>query len=148
MGVIQQALKRLFPSRPAGDSDQRHAAGRWGEEQAARFLQGKGYRLLGRRVRVGRRDEFDLVARAEDALVFIEVKTRAREDFGRPADAVNRKKRQVLSRAAVRYLKAIKSPAVCFRFDVVEIIGAQGGPPPRIRHLENAWPLDRRYRVP
>jgi len=148
MLFIQQALKRWFASRQSADADLRHAAGRWGEEQAACFLKGKGYCLIGRRVRVGDRDELDLVARDKDALVFIEVKTRKSEDFGRPADAVNRKKRHVLSRAAVRYLKAIKSPPVCFRFDVVEVIGAEGATPPRIRHIENAFPLDRRYRVP
>lgn len=148
MSVIRRALKRFFPSRQFADADPRHAAGLWGEERAERFLKQKGYRMLGRRVRVGDRDELDLVTRDGGTLVFVEVKTRAYEDFGRPAEAVDRHKRHVLSRAAVRYLKAIKSPTVCFRFDVVEVIGAEGDPQPRIRHIENAFPLDRRYRIP
>jgi len=144
---MRKILKRLFAFRkPAGDP--RHATGVWGENQAERLLKQKGYRILGRRVRVGDRDELDLVARDGEALVFIEVKTRAREDFGRPVEAVDRAKRHVLSRAAVRYLKAIKSPPVCFRFDVVEVIGAAGEPGARVNHIENAFPLDRRYRVP
>jgi len=123
-------------------------AGKWGEQQAERMLRKKKYRILGRRVRVGTRDEIDLVARNGEVLVFVEVKTRKREDFGRPLTAVDRKKRHVLSRAAVRYLKRLKSPQVCFRFDVVEVIGVNGDSCPEVRHIENAFTLDRRYSLP
>jgi len=122
-------------------------SGEWGEAEAARYLKGLGFRILGRRVRPDRRDELDLVARAGAVLVFVEVKTRRSEDFGRPADAVDSHKRAVLSRGAVRYLKRLRNPAVLFRFDIVEVIG-EPGTPPRIRHIENAFSLDRRYRFP
>jgi putative endonuclease len=122
--------------------------GAWGEKQAARMLRKKRYRILGKRVRVGAREEIDLVARDGDVLVFVEVKTRAREDFGRPADAVDRKKRQMLSKAAVHYLKRLRYPPVYFRFDVVEVIGNEGEGQPRVHHIENAFPLDRRYTLP
>jgi putative endonuclease len=147
MDLIPHILQRWLPRRKP-ELDPRHRTGAWGEKQAENFLKKKGYRILGRRVRVGKRDELDLVARAGDVLVFIEVKTREYEKFGRPSDAVNRRKRHVLSRAAVRYLKAVKSPPVCFRFDIVEVIGKEDGPPPAIRHIENAFALDPRYRVP
>jgi len=122
--------------------------GRWGEREAERFLRGLRYRILGRRVKVGARDELDLVARDGDTLVFVEVKTRAREDFGRPITAVDRRKRRTLSRAAVRYLKSLKRPPRYFRFDVVEVVGARGQPAPRVRHIPDAFPLDPRYVVP
>lgn len=122
--------------------------GEWGELHAEKALKRKRYRILGRRVRVGTRDEIDLVARHGNVLVFVEVKTRAVENFGRPVDAVDRKKRHSLSRAAVRYLKSLRRPDVCFRFDVVEVIGTQDGPPPEIRHIENAFPLDSTYVLP
>ena len=108
--------------------------GRWGEQQAEEMLRRKGYRILGRRLRIGLRDEIDLVARDGEILVFVEVKTRRREDFGRPLDSVDRRKRQVLSRAAVRYLRRLKYPPVCFRFDV--------------GYSTKAFDLDRRYYVP
>ncbi len=111
-------------------------------------MKSKGYRILGRRVRVGDRDELDLVARDRDVLVFVEVKTRKNEDFGRPLSSVDRKKRHALSRAAVRYLKALRSPCVCFRFDVVEVVGSAGEQEPEIRHIEDAFHLEARYRVP
>ncbi|MFC1452920.1 YraN family protein [Verrucomicrobiota bacterium] len=129
-------------------TERRQDTGEWGEKQAERALKGKGMRILGRRVRVGNRDELDLVARDGKVLVFVEVKTRGGEDFGRPLDAVDRKKRHVLSRAAVRYLKELRCPEVCFRFDVVEVVCAPDGLPPTIRHIENAFALDRRYSLP
>ena len=119
---------------------------RWGESEAERLLAAKGYRILARRLRVGRRDELDLVARDGDNLVFVEVKTRSSEDYGRPLAAVTRHKKLCLSRAAVRYLKRQHLRNVRFRFDVVEVMGAAGAA--TIRHLINVFPLDSRYRPP
>ena len=147
MNILQRALQSMLLSRqPAANT--RHTAGVWGEAQAERLLKRKGYRILGRRVRVGDRDELDLVARDGNELVFVEVKTRKNETFGRPSAAVNQAKRHYLSRAAVRYLKALKKPPVCFRFDIIEVIGTEGTPTPRIEHIKNAFSLDRCYRVP
>ncbi len=119
--------------------------GKWGEREAEKHLRKKGFRILGRRVRVAGRDEIDLVARDREVLVFVEVKTRASERFGRPISAVDRRKRQVTSRAAVRYIQKLKNPDVMFRFDVVEVIGSPDNPETMIRHVEEAYPLDRRY---
>lgn len=122
--------------------------GAWGEKQAERALKKEGFKIIDRRVRVGQRDELDLIARDGEVLVFVEVKTRKNEQFGRPADSVDRNKRRVTSRAAVRYLGQIPKPDVLFRFDVVEVIGEMDGDPPEIRHIRNAFNLDRRYRYP
>lgn len=122
--------------------------GVWGEAQAEAFLKRKGYRILGRRVKVTARDELDLVAREGEILVFVEVKTRKSEAFGRPVEAVDPAKRHTVSRAAVRYLQKLKYPAVYVRFDVVEVIGQEGGADPVVRHIENAFTLDSRYRLP
>jgi putative endonuclease len=122
--------------------------GKWGEKQAERLLKRKGFKILGRRVRVGRRDEIDLVVRDGESLVFVEVKTREGEVFGRPVSAVDAKKRHVLSRAAVRYLQRLKYPPVCFRFDVVEVVGTPRTRDPLLRHIENAFTLDARYTLP
>ena len=122
--------------------------GKWGERTAARLLKKKGFKILGRRVTVGRRDEIDLVARDGKCLVFVEVKTRGSERFGRPAEAVDRAKRHTLSRAAVRYLQAAKAKPVNFRFDVVEIVGSPMDSDPLTRHIEDAFALDARYSLP
>ncbi len=121
--------------------------GEWGERQAERILRRKGYRLIGRRVRVGRRDEIDLIARDGDVLVFVEVKTRADERFGSPAAAVDRRKRRLLSRAAIRYINHLKRPPDFVRFDIVEVIGCEGAARPVIRHIPGAFTLEGHYRV-
>ncbi len=100
--------------------------GIWGESQAALFLEKQGYEILSRRFRVTVRDEFDIIARQGSTLVFVEVKTRKSEVFGRPAAAVNRSKRHCLSRAAIRYLRRIGHP-VYFRFDIIEVVGSENG---------------------
>ena len=105
----------------------------------------EGYRILGRRVRPDRRDEIDIVARKDAALVFVEVKTRRSEDFGRPLAAVNAAKRKALNRAAVRYLRQIGFPKLYYRFDTIEVVGTPEAAAPVVRHVENAFPFDRRY---
>jgi len=132
--------------RRAGAMPEHLRAGLWGEEQAERFLKKLGWRILGRRVRLGR-DELDLVARAGEVLVFVEVKTRGSEDFGRPFDAVGRDKRRSLSRAAIHYLKRLRERPNYFRFDVLEVVGTREQGEPKIRHIENAFTLDKRYRI-
>jgi putative endonuclease len=122
-------------------------AGLWGEGQAELYLRSKGFKIIGRRMKVGLRDEIDLVAREQETLVFVEVKTRKSERYGRPFESVDRRKRHALSRAAVRYLQRLKQP-VNFRFDVVEIVGGPDGELPVVRHIENAFLLDRCYVLP
>lgn len=136
----------IASSKPRATPRQR--TGLWGEREAERHLRAKGYKILGRRVRIGLRDEIDLIARIADTLVFIEVKTRAGEDFGRPFSAVDRAKRFHLARAAVRYLKRLKTQPGSFRFDAVEIIGSKNTANPIVRHIENAFPLPKYFRVP
>ncbi|MDA0576892.1 MAG: YraN family protein [Verrucomicrobia bacterium] len=122
--------------------------GEWGEGHAERFLRGQGMKILGRRVRFGPREELDLVARDGEVLVFVEVKTRRAETFGRPMASVDRHKRAVLSRAAVHYLKKLRFRGLHFRFDVVEVIGTVEAESPVIRHIPNAFTLDPRYQLP
>lgn len=140
-------LARARGEKEPGSLTPRQETGRWGEHRAELLLRSKGYRILGRRVHLSPRDELDLVARKGDVLVFVEVKTRRTEDFGRPVEAVNRAKRQAMSRAAIRYLRRLRVKPPHFRFDVVEVVGTENDPQPVIRHLENVFTLGRQYRV-
>jgi putative endonuclease len=124
------------------------ASGDWGEAIAAKLMRKAGYRVLGIGVRLGPRDELDVVARKKDVLVFVEVKTRKSEAFGRPVEAVNAAKRKTVSRAAVHYLQACRFKYNFLRFDVVEVIGEPGDRKPEVRHIENAFTLDPRYTMP
>ena len=70
------------------------------------------------------------------SLVFVEVKSRADDEFGQPDEAVDAEKQVRLIRAAGEYIhrKGIGWDAV--RFDVVSILF---GEPPAITHLPDAF---------
>ena len=139
-----------FGAWSRGKGPRHLVAGVWGEQVAERSLKEKGCKIIGRRVRVGARDEIDLLVRDGQVLVFVEVKTRRNEAFGRPVDAVDQAKRRHLSRAAIRYLTRLKpgERPDYFRFDVVEVIGEPGAAAPEVRHLENVFTLGSGYRLP
>lgn len=114
--------------------------GRLGEERAAAYLERRGYKILRRNFRAPRGGEIDIVCRDKkhNELVFVEVKTRASEAFGRPFDAVDQKKQRLIIRGAMAWLRMLDMPDITFRFDVVEVIDST---PPEIRVLENAFQL-------
>ena len=72
------------------------------------------------------------------------MKTRTREDFGRPVDAVNRDKRRRISHGALAWLRLLNDPDILFRFDVVEVIVTEGEEP-RLEILRNAFSLPKAY---
>jgi len=76
--------------------------------------------------------------------VFVEVKTRTREDFGRPLEAVNREKRNRIARGGLAWLRLLDDPDILFRFDVVEVVIGEGEEP-RLELLQNAFSLPDRY---
>jgi putative endonuclease len=110
--------------------------GQRGEDLAADFLSGKGYRIVERNWRSGR-GEIDLIAWQDELLVFVEVKTRRNEAFGPPESAVDTKKQQVLVRTAGAYMEQI-SYEWAVRFDVIAII-LTGDKVVEIRHHEDAF---------
>lgn len=120
------------------------ALGRQGERLAAEFLRGHGHKILYRNFRAPHGGEIDLVCRdrRHDELVFVEVKTRSDEEFGRPLQAVNRRKRRLILRGAMTWLRMLDMPDITFRFDVVEVLMHE---PPEIRHIENAFQLPGDY---
>ena len=79
--------------------------GKWGEDEAARFLQRKGFTILERDWRVGKRD-LDIIALKEDGklLVFVEVKTRRNDVYLQPEEAVNTTKMRNIAIAANAYV--------------------------------------------
>ena len=115
-----------------------------GEKLAARHLRRQGFKILYRNFRGRQGGEIDLVCRERDTLVFVEVKTRTREDFGRPLEAVNRQKQRRISLGALAWLRLLGNPDVLFRFDVVEVSMADEAVP-RIELIRNAFQLSDPY---
>ena len=93
--------------------------GRAGEEQAVRWLQRQGYRILERNV-VNRGGEIDVIAREGETLCFIEIKARSRTDFGSGLAAVTPAKQRRLARAAALHLALNGLNGAC-RFDVLAL---------------------------
>lgn len=133
--IKSSSRRKLSPS-----AEQKYLAGVWGEGMAVRLLKRKGFSIVGTRVRPNRRDEIDIVAKDSHFLLFVEVKTRKNELFGRPAAAVDRRKRHALCRAAKAYLRTAGYPDCVYRFDIVEVIGEKEHEDDAVvRHLEDAF---------
>src|SRR5204862_7419925 len=109
-----------------------------------RYRKRTGYKILFRKFGGRSGGEIDVVGRDNDILVFVEVKTRACEDFGRPFLAVDRAKQKRISRGALAWLRMLDNPDILFRFDVVEVIIADDTKP-RVELIKNAFPLAKPY---
>lgn len=97
--------------------------GKWGEDEAALYYEDRGYEILERDWKVGKRD-IDLIALTEDkdTLVFVEVKTRQNNDLQEPEKAVDVKKMRNLAIAANAYVK-LHGLDMDVRFDIISVIG-------------------------
>jgi putative endonuclease len=103
-------LMRMFPA---------HDLGRFGERYAAWYYRLRGYRVIGRNVRM-RDGELDLIVRRGDTLAFVEVKTRQPRSAGEGFEAVNRAKQSQISRLADRWLAQHPHDGA-IRFDVLSL---------------------------
>jgi putative endonuclease len=118
--------------------------GELGERAAKKHLRKLGLKFLTANFH-SERGEIDLILRDGDCLVFVEVKTRSSEDWTRPAAAVDARKRRLLSQTALDYLRLLKNPEVRIRFDIVEVLLANGEVR-ELRHLPNTFSLSKPYR--
>jgi putative endonuclease len=115
--------------------------GRWGEERAARFLKKKKYRILTSNY-TSRYGEIDIIAQCGDTIVFVEVKTRSVNTYGRPGEAVDIRKQQKMIKTAMTYIqeKELDKQDMGYRFDIIEII--YNDRDVQIQHIENAFGID------
>ena len=100
--------------------------GKKGEDEAARFLASLGYRLLERNYRC-RFGEVDLIAKDGQSIVFVEVKTRANENYGTPKHSVDDRKQRRISLASQDYMVKKGLTESAARFDVVSITEDKNG---------------------
>lgn len=119
-------------------TEQRQSLGRWGEDQAARFLRRAGMKVVARNLRtpVG---EIDIIARQGKTLVFVEVKTRRGAGYGAPQEAVGSAKQRQILRAASWYLNEQGRQDLQPRFDVLAVRVADDQA--RIEHIADAFGL-------
>ncbi len=107
-----------------------------GEQIAADFLIKKGYIIVHRNWRSGKK-ELDIIAQKDDMLVIAEIKTRSNYELGFPEESVTKKKQQFLKAAGAAFVEA--HPEYKFvRFDIISVL-LTGEGVKEIVHFEEAF---------
>jgi len=119
--------------RPSRDS-----LGRRGEDEAAKYLRGLGYRIISRREPVLRGD-IDLIALDDRTVVVVEVRTRSDISHGHPAETVGHQKQRRVAQLATAYIRRHRLEDCHVRIDVVTVTfnGPDGSPV--VEHFQNAF---------
>lgn len=90
-----------------------------GEEATANFLLKNGYEILKRNYTV-RGGEIDIIAKKNDVIAFVEVKTRGKNPIVTGENAITKSKKQLIIKTAERFLLTLNKPCNC-RFDVAVV---------------------------
>lgn len=107
-----------------------------GESIARRYLEDKGYYIIEQNHKT-KYAEIDIIARYNDALVFVEVRTRSGERFGLPEESLNKAKIRKLIKGSAAYV-AGKQYRGYYRIDAVCIVlDNYTGKVKRIDHYES-----------
>ena len=123
-------------------SDFKKQVGNKGESLAENYIKRKGYKIIQRNYRC-RLGEIDIIAKDDDTIVFIEVRTKQNENFGSPQDSVTSTKISKISKTALRFIQEKNLSGFSYRFDFIAITFSQGKP--NIEHIENAFMPNGRY---
>lgn len=118
--------------------------GSWGERQARLHLEARGYRIVATNYRC-RAGEVDIVASEGDELVFVEVKTRRGNAYGRPEESITDAKAERLVAAAEDFLQSISGgqyhSSTAWRIDLVCLDLDRRGRLMSINHIQHAVEL-------
>ncbi len=113
------------------------ALGRRGEDLAHRYLRSAGFTVIARNYRPNAGEaEVDIVARDNDIVVFVEVKSRLSTEFGSPERAIDHEKQKRIVRAARSYTTRAGLAWNQVRFDTISIVFTK---PPSIVHQQDAF---------
>lgn len=112
--------------------------GNRGEAAACRYLKKNGYKIVRRNYRKPY-GEIDIIAKKDDALCFVEVKTRQSIDFGLPCEFVTQSKQQKIIRTAYTYIQETGYDGM-LSFDVIEVLH-DGQKIQALRHIPHAFTL-------
>lgn len=110
--------------------------GNLGETIAKKYLEDKGYSILEQNYE-NKYGEIDLIAKDKNILVFVEVKTRIKEQFGLPEDAINKNKIQRIARNAQAYLLRKGLSDREYRIDAICVVLDEKSQVKRVDHYEN-----------
>jgi len=116
---------------------QKRMIGDAGEDEAVKYLIQKGYKIIKRNYSC-KFGEIDIIAKKDDSLIFIEVKTRKSNYFGEPQEAVDYNKLEKINMAIDCFLNYYKiEDKYNLRIDVIEIIFDEYNNSFTINHIED-----------
>ena len=98
----------------------KHEIGKIGEDLASKYLEDAEYTII-ERTFMARQGEIDIIAKDKKELVFIEVKTRTNDMYGKPIEAVNMQKQKHLLNTIKYYLYSKHLENEFVRIDVIEV---------------------------
>lgn len=113
----------------------KHIVGKIGEDIASKYLMDNNYEIIERNFNC-KQGEIDIIARDENEIVFIEVKTRTSKAYGNPIDAVTYYKQKHILKSVEYYLFLRKLENVFVRIDIVEVYKKDGKY--HVNHIKNA----------
>lgn len=117
------------------------ALGARGERFAAKYLKAQGYTLITMNRHEGK-GEIDLIVMDKEFLVFVEVRTRTREDFMTPEASIRSEKRRTIQRTVRRLIRRHRSAGLRPRIDVIALVWPEGAEEPAdVRHHKAVIPL-------
>ena len=114
------------------DRSKNVAKGRVYESLAGEYFKDNGYLILEQNWQAGHK-EIDLIVRQGNTVAFVEVKSASNQEYGHPAERVDKKKVRNLTLAAQQYLLVNELKGCDFRFDLVTFLGGQ------LEHFPNAF---------
>jgi putative endonuclease len=108
--------------------------GKKGEDIAVDYLKGLNYEIVSRNFRYGR-IEIDIIAKHQDILVFVEVKTRSAVTYGFPEESVDETKQEAIQDCAEEFISR-ENWEGDIRFDIIAINLSE---PSGINHIRDAF---------
>jgi putative endonuclease len=108
-----------------------------GERTTALYLEQRGYRIIGRNVRL-KSGEIDIIADDDGCLVFVEVRVRRRASAGAALESIGPRKQDRLRRLSLEFAAGLDAPVDSMRIDVVAIAIGPNGELAEIALIQNA----------
>ena len=127
----QELYKKMAVDKENKDSLHNKTLGIKGEKKARSYLKENGWKILEKNYKTPF-GEIDIIARKDDVVAFIEVKTRLSDIFGAPSEAVTNMRKLRYIRGA-NYYFTNKTIDFTVRFDIIEVYRD------KLNHIENAF---------
>lgn len=115
----------------------RKQTGNIGEELTVKYLEKCGYEIICRNYTI-KGGEIDIIARKDDIIAFVEVKSRAFDSYEPGVTAVTKHKQRLIIRASAEYLYRTNTLELQPRFDVAQVT-MEGIRPVKLDYFPDAF---------